>query len=189
MPNLKELIQEAPVHERKMDLRTYPLDDNRIIIEGWLRDERLMSGFHWDGRPRPPGVVHWMGVRLLIGDWPLTILEAEAEMPTVPHELCPTVLDGVKKLVGLSIASGYSNQIRRRLGGIKGCAHLTQLILAMGPAALHGLWAHLSRQPRPVPRSLEEISGLPYLINSCQLWREDGPFVREIKQKFQDQKR
>jgi hypothetical protein len=189
MSRLKELIHEAPVHERRMEIRTYPLEDNRVIVEGWLRDERLMLGYHWDGRTRSPGVVHWMGVRLLIGDWPLTILEAEAEMPTIPHELCPSVLDSVNKLVGLSITSGYSNQVRRRLGGTKGCAHLAQLILAMGPAAVHGLWAHLSRQPRPVPRSFEEISGLPYLMNSCKLWREDGPFIQEIQKKFQEQKK
>ncbi|MBA4394068.1 MAG: hypothetical protein C0407_10990, partial [Desulfobacca sp.] len=184
---LKELIRQAPVHERKMEIRTYPLEDDRVIVEGWLRDERLLTGYHWDGRPRPSGVVHWMGVRLLIGDWPLTILEAEAEMPTVPHKLCPTVLESVKKLVGLSITSGYSNQVRRRLGGVKGCNHLTHLILAMGTAALHGFWTHLSRQPQPVPRSFEEIPGLPYLINSCKLWKEDGPFIQEIKEKFRDQ--
>jgi hypothetical protein len=187
MSALKELIREAPVHERKMEIRTYPLKDHRVIVEGWLRDERLLDGYHWDGRPRPRGVVHWMGVRLLVGDWPLTILEAEAEMPTIPHEQCPTVLESVKKLVGLSITAGYSTQVRRRLGGVKGCSHLTHLILAMGPAALHGLWAHHSRQPQPVPRSFEEISGLPYLINSCKLWKEDGPFIREIKEKFRDQ--
>ena len=58
MTPLKELIQDAPVHERKLELRSYPLEDGRIIVEGWLRDERLVDGFHWNGLPREPGVVH-----------------------------------------------------------------------------------------------------------------------------------
>lgn len=187
MSTLKDRIREAPVHERKLEIRTYPQPEGRVIVEGWLKDDRLQPGYHWDGRTRPPGVVHWMGVRLLIGDWPLTILEAEAEMPGVPHELCTTTAEAVKKIVGLSITAGFSSQVRKRFGGVEGCSHLTHLILAMGPAALHGFWAQQSRNPLPVPRSFEEITGLPYLINSCQLWKEDGPFIREIKAKFRDQ--
>jgi Protein of unknown function (DUF2889) len=185
MSTLKDLIKEAPIHERKLTIRTYPLENDRVIVEGWLRDERLVSGFHRDGRPRPPGVVHLMGVRLLLGEHPLTIIEAEAEMSTTPHELCPTVADSVKKIIGLTITSGFSDLVRQRLGGTEGCSHLMHLVLAMGPAALHGYWAHLSREPQPVPRSFEEIPGLPYLLNSCQLWKEDGPLIQQIKGMFE----
>jgi hypothetical protein len=51
----------------------------------------------------------------------------------------------------------------------------------MAQAALHGYWTHKMRKPRPVPRSLNEIEDLIYLVNSCRLWREDGPMVQEIK--------
>jgi hypothetical protein len=185
MSILKELIKETPIHERRLTIRTYPLEDNRVIVEGWLRDERLIFGFHRDGQPRPPGVVHLMGVRMLLGDFPITILEAEAEMSTTPHELCPTVAETVKEIVGLPIVSGFSDQVRKKLGGAEGCSHLMHLILAMGPAVLHGFWAHQSRDPQPVPRSFEEIPGLPYLINSCQLWKEDGPLIQQIKGMFE----
>jgi hypothetical protein len=125
-------------------------------------------------------VVHRLGVRLLIGDRPPAILDAEADMVDIPHELCATVADSVKKIVGVAVAAGFSEQIRRRLGGVEGCSHLTHLILAMGPAILHGFWAQHSRQPRPLPRSREEVQGLPYLINSCQLWREEGPLLQLV---------
>jgi len=62
---IKDLMHEAPVHERNIQVRTYPLDEDRLIVEGWLRDERFVSGYHWSGDPRPHGVVHWMCVRLL----------------------------------------------------------------------------------------------------------------------------
>jgi hypothetical protein len=128
-----------------------------------------------------------MRVRLLVGGWPVTILDAEAEMPDVPHELCPTTLESAKRIVGLSIVSGYSEEVHRRLGGIQGCAHLTHLIVTMGPAALHGYWTQISRQRRPIPRSLDEFLGLTNLINTCKLWREDGPFMQMIQKALEKQ--
>jgi len=187
MSRLKDLIQTDPVHERHLEFRTYPLEDERMIIEGWLKDERLVPGYHWNGKSRPTGAVHWMCVRLLVGGWPVTILDAEAEMPDIPHELCPTTLESVKRIVGLSIVSGYSEEVHRRLGGVQGCAHLTHLIVTMGPAALHGYWTQISRQRRPIPRSLDEFLGLPQLINSCKLWREDGPFMQMIQEAMETQ--
>ena len=187
MSRLKALIHNAPVHERHLEFRTYPLEDERLIVEGWLKDERLVPGYHWNGKSRPTGVVHWMCVRLLVSGWPVTILDAEAEMPDIPHELCPTTLESVKRIVGLSIISGYSEEVHRRLGGVQGCAHLTHLIVTMGPAALHGYWTQISRQRRPIPRSLDEFLGLPQLMNSCKLWREDGPFMQMIQEALETQ--
>jgi hypothetical protein len=181
MSRLKAMIQSEPVHERRVEIKSYPINDDRVVVEGWLRDERLVDAYHWDGRDRPAGVVHWMCVRMLIGEWPLKILDAEAEMPGIPHDLCRTTLDSIKKIVGMPIVAGYTEEVKRRLGGIEGCAHLTYLIMTMGPAALHGFWTQRSRVRRAVPTSLEDMEGLQYLINSCQLWQEDGPLMEQIK--------
>ena len=151
------------------------------IIEGWLRDERMVDGYHWNGVPRDPGVVHWMCIRFLVGDWPLTILDAEGEMPNVPHQLCPSTLEGIKRAVGIKIVAGYSEQIRRVFGGVRGCNHLTHLMMVMGTAALHGYWTQHSRERRPVPRSLDEFEALPQLLNSCALWGKDGPIMKDLK--------
>ncbi len=181
MSTLKERINGAPVHERRLELRTYPLENDQLIVEGCLRDERLIRGYHWNGKVREPGVVHHMCVRMLIGGWPVTILDAEAEMTRTPHELCPTTLESVKRIVGLQIVSGYSEKVNHLLGGVRGCNHMTHLILVMGTAALHGYWTHRSRKRRPIPRSLDEFKGLSSLINSCQIWGEDGPIMEEIR--------
>ena len=181
MSRLKELIKGTPVHERRFKLRTYPLENDQLVVEGWLRDERFVQGFHWNGEPRQPGVVHLMCVRMLIGDWPVTILDAEAEMPEIPHKLCPTTLEEVKKIIGLQITSGYSEKVTHLLGGVRGCNHLTHLIVVMGTAALHGYWTHHSRNRHPIPGSLDEFKGLSSLINSCRLWREDGPIMDGIR--------
>jgi hypothetical protein len=182
MTKLKDLIKEEPVHKRKLEMRTHALDGDRLIVEGRLKDERFVSGYHWDGKPRKEGIVHRMAVRLLIGGWPPSIMDAEAEMHDIPHELCPTTLDAVKRIIGLSVTPGFSEEIRKRIGGIEGCTHLMQLITAMGPAVLHGYWTQRSRKKHPLPGSLEELPGLNSVINSCRLWREDGPFLKMIKE-------
>lgn len=181
MSMLKDLIKGAPVHERRLELRTYPLDNDQLIVEGWLKDDRLIHGYHWNGKLREPGAVHRMCVRMLIGGWPVTILDAEAEVPQTPHELCPTTLDSVKKIIGLQIVSGYSEKVSHLIGGVRGCNHMTHLIVVMGTAALHGYWTHYSRERHPIPRSLDEFMGLSNLVNSCALWGEDGPIMEEIR--------
>jgi hypothetical protein len=186
MPNLKDLVQQSKhVHERKIEVRSYPQPDGNLVVEGWLRDERKVPIHHWSGNMVGPGVVHHMAVRLLIGGWPIRILEAEAEMPGIPREMCIQTQETVQNVVGVSIVSGYSDEIKKRLGGIKGCTHLTHLIVVMGPAALHGFWTHAARNPMPQPKSLEEVPGLSLLVNSCQLWAENGPFMTSIKEEIE----
>lgn len=181
MGHLKELIKKAPVHERRLEMRTYPVKNERLVVEGVLRDERLVEGFHWNGEPRPAGVVHHLCVRFLVGGWPVTILDVEAEMPRIPHEMCPTTLEDVKKIVGVKIVPGYSEAVKKRLGGVKGCNHMTHLMVVMGTAALHGFWTHYSREKREKPKSLDDFQALSTLVNSCKLWGEDGPIMREIQ--------
>jgi len=38
MNSIKDLIDDTAVHERKIEMRTYPMKDDRLIVEGWLND-------------------------------------------------------------------------------------------------------------------------------------------------------
>lgn len=182
MKKLKDLISESPVHERRLEIRTYATENDRIIVEGWLKDDRFVQRYQLDGSLSPPGKIHRICVRLLLGDWPLSILDAEAEMPVVPHDECPTAQDTVKEIIGLTITHGYGDRVLERLGGVKGCAHMVQLIIAMGNAALHGYWSQKLQEPFQVPDTPEELSGLDYVINSCMLWKKDGPLIRKVRE-------
>ena len=181
MTKLKDLIQKPPVHERRLEFKTFALEDNRIVVEGWLKDDRFVPRYHLDGSVSPPGKVHRICVRLLLGGWPLSILDAEAEMPFVPYDECLTTQDTVKKAIGLTITHGYGDEVIERLGGVKGCTHMVQLIIAMGNAALHGYWSHRLQNRRPLPDTPEEIPELDYVIDSCQLWQKDGPLMQRIR--------
>jgi len=181
MPSLREKINVAPMHSRSLELKSYPFDEDRIIVEGVLKDERFKRGYGIDGEERREGLVHHMGVRLLVGGMPPTILDVETEMSHVPHELCHTTQETVKRVIGLAIKSGFGEEVHKMIGGVEGCAHLAHLVMVMGQEAVHGYWTHKLASHPPAPRPFEEIEGLSYVINSCALWREDGPLHREIK--------
>jgi hypothetical protein len=184
MKRLASLKTGSPLRERKMHFHTYPLESGKILIEGCFRDERFVSGYDWDGKPRKPGVVHLMYVRMLLAGWPLTIEEIEADMEIVPREMCRSMESSVLAVRGLAIEHGYTRQILRRIGSVRGCTHLTHLIVAMGPASLHGYWTHRSMEPRPVPDTIDGLPGYTHLVGSCSIWAQNGPLIQEMNRKI-----
>jgi hypothetical protein len=181
MTTLKDMIPGNPIHSRDLGFRTYALEGEKVIVEGRLTDERFHPIYDLAGEVREKGLIHDMVIYLLVGDMPLRILDAEVEMRHVPREDCRTTRESVRRIVGVEIKSGFSDRVHKLMGGVEGCAHLTHLLVVMVQAALHGYWTHQMRQPRPVPRTLEEMEGLAYLVNSCALWEKEGPIVREIR--------
>ncbi len=185
---LREMIQGVDsLHGRGISVKTFPVSDDRVVVEGRLDDERMVTVYRpWDAEPKEAGPVHGMCARFLVGDHPLCILDAEAEMTTVPNSLCQLACQSVKKLIGQKIVSGYSERVRQIIGGANGCAHLTHLAVVMGPAAVHGCGVLYARRKRPMPGSWEEVAGLDYIVNSCHLWTPEGPFMDQLKAVIQD---
>lgn len=186
---LKDKINGEPIHRRLLSLWTYPGAEGEIIVEGSLKDERFQVVYDLSGGKRDEGVIHDLWIRLLVGGVPLRILDAEAEMPQVPRERCRETQESVKRIIGLEIRSGFGERVHKLIGGVKGCAHLTHLLTVLAQEALHGYWTHVSRTPKPPPRSLEDIDGLAYIINSCRLWRENGPLVKDLRALIEEHKR
>ena len=173
---------ENRIHQRVLNMSTYALDEEKVLVEGSLRDERFRPIYDHSGQRREEGLIHHMIIRLVVGGAPLRILDAEAEMPHVPLPLCETTRESVKKIIGIKIKSGFGEKVHKLIGGVKGCAHLTHLLIVMVQEALHGYWTHKMRKPQQPPGSLEEIEGLSYLLNSCSLWQKDGPIMQEIQE-------
>jgi len=69
-------------------------------------------------------------------------------------------------------------------GGIKGCVHLTTLLLSMAPAALQGYWIF---EARKIQRSEEPVLDIEkYLVDACWAWRKDGPLAKSLKTEIVD---
>jgi hypothetical protein len=168
---------EKLVHTRKISMRTSDVGDHTIEVEGDLIDNRYRHGHHvpseeWE-------LVHHMVIRMKVKGPALFIEQAEATMPHYPRQECTVVLPWIRKLEGLRIAPGFTMKVKRIIGGKNGCAHLTSLVIAMGEAAVQGYWAAYG-----VEKGREGVreQDLKQFINTCYLWREDGPIVKEFRE-------
>ena len=173
------------VHARKIEIHAYDLGEHRVLVEGKLADTRTPQSSA--GEPeRGPALIHGLIARIWVQGPDLTISAAEAEMPKIPREMCPEVLPGVQKLVGLRIVTGFTQKVKELIGDVKGCAHLTNLFLTLGPVAVQGYWAAYGK--RSGARSLENPA-FSRVLDSCHVWRRDGPYARSVIAAMEKEKR
>ncbi len=170
MGDLEKLKNER-LTTRTISVESFSAEDDRVVIEGRLEDERRVDAYSIWNEPLGPGPVHGMVVRFLVGGVPPRIIDVEVEVTRVPYDECRDAALSVKELMGLNLSYGFSREVRARLGGIKGCVHLTSLVLAMGAAALQG-WAAHKRRERLPGEVQAYLTG--YIKDSCRVWRADG---------------
>ncbi len=164
------------VHTREISIQTSDLGDHSILVEGSLIDHRHQPE---QDRAEKSELVHHMVIRLRVKGPGMLIEEAEATMPHHPREECPQVLPMIRSLEGLEVAPGYTMKVKRAIGGVKGCAHLTSLVIAMGESAVQGYWAAYGAEGRR--KGLREQT-IRKFINTCHLWKEDGPIIRGLRE-------
>lgn len=176
------------IHKRNISVDTFETGDGTIMVEGKLKDDRLLPSFLYStGKVSEPGVIHDIVVRLTVSLPRLLIEKAEADMRHVPSEVCREVITSVEKLVGLEIKHGFTQKVIDSMGGIQGCIHMSNLILAMGSAAVQGQWAYYSRK-RDKPLMKVPKFDPSLLINSCWLWREDGDYIKRMMKVLKKEK-
>ena len=175
---MKELV-----HNREISIRTFDLGNHSILVKGSLIDHQLRS---WPNEVRKkPKIVHNMVIQIKVKGPEMLIEQVEAAMPHRPREECLVVLPWIRNLKGLTITQGFSLKVKKAIGGTKGCAHLTSLITAMGPEAVQGYWAAYGVEEEKVTLRLQTVSNI---INTCYLWREDGPRVKDLRKRDKDKK-
>ena len=169
---MKELV-----HNREISMRTFDLGDHRILVEGSLIDHRYRP---WEDEALDESkLVHHMVIRLKVRGPAMLIEQVDATMPHHPRGECPVVLPWMRNLEGLRITQGFTMKVKRAIGGIKGCAHLTGLVNAMGPSAVQGYWAAYGVERRKMGPHDEAVRNI---INTCYLWREDGPLIETLQE-------
>lgn len=164
------------VHTREIYTSIYEGASDSIIVEGMLRDERLVESYRHTGDRHSPETVHHMLIRMELRLPQLIIEDIEVEMPTIPHSTCIETRESLAAIKGLPIVSGFTTKARTRLGGTQGCCHLLALLMAMASAAVQGAWSKMSQEPfdpATMPGALKRV------VNTCRVWREDGPLVQE----------
>ncbi len=193
-----EILDSDPdlevLHDREYRVRAFRKDPN-ILIRGAVRDQKPPFLYLADD----PGslTIHHMQVDLEVAFPTLEIVGAMVHFEMHPNETCPSISDHYEKLIGLSIARGFSHRVRELFGGPRGCTHTTALLQAMAPVAVQCFWsmsasdakrtAQLAAErgepvpgPRPITKADRDAQwGMN--LNTCHIWAEDGQMVSDIR--------
>ncbi|MFM7535140.1 MAG: DUF2889 domain-containing protein [Acidimicrobiales bacterium] len=167
----------VPLHTREYQVRSYRLAEDRLLLRGAVRD-RKPAGMYVEGDPDPL-TIHHMVVELEIVYPALVIEAARVLFETHPHRACPTIADHYGRLVGLSIARGFTHKVRELFGGPRGCTHTTALLQAMAPVAIQSNWSMRVSASRDVPVEMrrpptpeERKAMFAFNLNTCHIWAE-----------------
>jgi Protein of unknown function (DUF2889) len=172
------------MHRRSIECTGYLRNDGLWEVEARLVDTKpFAQRDHFRGKLQPGDPVHDIGVRLAVDD-ALTIREAETTMRATPFPTCVDVEPILQRLVGERIGPGWRDLVRRKIGRLETCTHLSELL---GPAVTT-LYQTMSYGKTPDGRSsLEDQRGArepPFFLGGCHSWRTDGPVVAELFPQF-----
>ena len=174
------------LHDREYRVQSFRKSDSIMLIRGAVRDQKP-PGLYIDIDPNPL-TVHHMQIDIEVEFPSLEIVAAGVAFETHPHETCPIIVDHYSKLVGLSIARGFTHKVRELFGGPRGCTHTTALLQAMAPVAIQSTWSMRAAQARG--QDMPDMSKLPaeqrrmmwqMNLNTCHVWAEDGEQVQRLE--------
>ncbi len=162
------------IHKRAIECCGYEREDGLWDIEGHITDTKTHAiRTHEGARERPAGeALHEMWLRLTI-DLDMLIHDVEAVTDASPYVNCGDITPAFKTLKGITIGPGWRAKIRERLGGIKGCTHLVELL---GPVGTTAFQATVRARAQ---RAGVEPGRMPFQINSCHMYPPDGPMTRQ----------
>lgn len=163
------------MHTRAIECKGYEREDGLWDIEAHLVDTKTYKHTRRQGgREREPGQpVHDMWIRVTI-DLDLKIHDAEAKTDEGPYPICGNIAPNFGWLAGVTIGPGWHKEITQRLGGIKGCTHLRELLGPLGTTAYQA-----TGRAREARNAGKPVTKKPYQLNSCHVYRDDAPAVRE----------
>ena len=168
------------MHMRSVECNGYLRDDGLWEVEARLVDTKpfTQDADRYREALKPGDPVHDIRLRLAV-DAHMTVHEAEATMAATPYPTCIEVEPVLQRLVGENIRNGWREAVRRKIGRLEGCTHLSEL---MGPAVttLFQTISHDSDpEVRDSPESQQGAGKRPFFINGCHSWRTDGPIVAD----------
>jgi hypothetical protein len=154
------MAKVTAIYHRTKETNIYPLGGGRFLIEAVLRDE-----------------VHDVHAEVEILHPSLEIVAARSEVRNGPFtNVCNMTHPNIERLVGLTVARGFTVEARRRVGGPAGCHRVSELVVEIAQAAyqLHFV-VFFSKVPRkqrergddPAKRHPAVLNSIPGMRNTC----------------------
>jgi hypothetical protein len=190
------------LHDREYRVRAFRKDPNLLIL-GAVRDQKPPRLYiESDDSPL---TIHHMQVELEVAFPTLEIVGASVHFESHPNTSCPVITTHYEKLVGLSIARGFTHRVRELFGGPRGCSHTTALLQAMAPVAVQCFWSmtasdakrqaardiadgatadvqpgNVNLMPKTMNRA-ERDAQWQMNVNTCHVWDENSEWVESLR--------
>jgi hypothetical protein len=170
--------ERSPLHHRRLDFNCYERADGLFDIECTLVDTKpfdvpLLGTGRIVARGEP---MHLMSIRMRV-DAQLQVVAIEGTSDATPYDICPEASAVLQSVVGLRIVAGWTEMVKRRLGGAKGCTHQMEMLVTMGTAAYQAVVPHLRARGREVAAfSIEKKA------DSCYAYASERPLLRAVLQ-------
>jgi len=157
-------------HLRSITVRAYARTDGLWDVEGQLIDAWPEPVPRADGMLAAGEPMHSMWLRLTV-DRSATIVAVQAATDAGPYDsACAAIAPDYGQLVGVAVARGYRDTIRRLFGRTAGCTHINELAGVMGSAVLQALWDEVPRDP----------DQKPFSVDGCHALKSSGPQVAKF---------
>ncbi len=162
------------VHTRNIQCLGYEREDGLWDIEARLTDTKTYSfGNHDRDGINAGEPIHDMLIRITL-DGDFVIQNAEAVTESGPFSICPAVTSAFHQLEGLQIAKGWRKAVLHRFGGVKGCTHLTELML--GPISTTAF--QTIRGSRKGAKGPDQEATAARIVDTCHALASNGPVVK-----------
>lgn len=161
-----------PLHRRAIEIEAFQRDDGLFDLEARLTDVKTQPIELIRGRLEPGEPIHDMTLRITI-DAEFTVVAVVASSDAVPVPgACDAIAPDYSQMVGLNLLRGFRRAVKARLGGTRGCTHLTELTGVLPTAALQSVPLVARRADADDP------SQPPFFIGQCHAYDRGGEVVR-----------
>ncbi|MCF7981051.1 MAG: DUF2889 domain-containing protein [Pseudomonadales bacterium] len=180
---LPDSVEREHIHTRTIVCQGFRRRDGLWDIEANLQDIRTYGvDNEYRHRIEAGEPVHSMYLRVTL-DIEFVIHDVVAVSDYVPAAACTSVPDGMKKLIGMRIESGWMKKVQERVGGVRGCTHLIELLRPIATTAYQTMYREVEEHNM---NKSEKVK--PRVINSCVTWASNGEKVKKRWPEFYTEK-
>jgi len=166
-------VPRDELHHRRYELHGYRRHDGLYDVEARMTDTKSQALTLQSGRVvAADEPIHDMWVRLVV-DEDLVVHDIVAATDSSPFDICPEATATLRTVIGLRIAAGWTNAIKLRLGGKKGCTHLTELLSPLATVAFQTLAPVRLAKPE-----IDEKTGRPRKLDTCYAYASERDIAR-----------
>lgn len=182
MPAAHPSVTRRPLHRRALDVQVFARDDGLFDVEASLIDTKTHD-VPLAGVARKAGdPIHEMHLHLTV-DATLTITAASSDTRWMPYPgACNEHGDAYRQLIGLNLMKGFRQAVTERLGGTRGCTHITELCQILPTAVIQAMAGSVIDT-----REGDAAGNPPFQLDRCHALRRDSATVAQFYPRWHQQ--